>query len=110
MKVEVDLKDLETIIYASAAIKSIEAALAGRQHDPFVKPHLQYTEAHNNLVFAMNSARRKTADTVIPWEGELSDSEIRFLHDLDKQKIIEIQSEERSVDRGFHIVDVLAAK
>lgn len=40
-KVVVDLKDLETAVFAAYAVKQIEQALDQRQRDPFVKPHLQ---------------------------------------------------------------------
>ena len=82
MKVEVDLGDLETIVFATAAIKSIENALQARKQDPFVKPHLAYAEAHDRLVGAMNGARRATADTKTAWDGDLTIQEVRILKKL----------------------------
>ena len=116
MQVTVDLNDLETIIYATAAIKQVESALASRRHDPFVKTHLEYMEAHNNLVAVMNGARRAEAGTAIPWDGELSKEEIaalKKLHSaLTKGYVVEITADAR-MDKhssGYLPVDDLASK
>lgn len=71
-KVTVDLADLETLVFATGVIKQIEGQLASYKSDPFVKPHLNYTSAVNNLVTAMNSAKRGSADTVINWNDPIS--------------------------------------
>lgn len=79
MKVEVEIEDLETIVFATAAIKTIETALQQRKQDPFVKPYLDFTNAHNNLVAAMNGARRAEADTATKWDGQLTKNELYLL-------------------------------
>jgi hypothetical protein len=83
MKVEVELEDLETIVFATAAIKQIENALSGRKNDPFVRPYLQYSEAHSNLTTAMTHAKRSKEAYATPWNGELSEEEITYLQSLD---------------------------
>ena len=77
--VTVDLADLETLVFATAAIKAIEEQLVARKRDPFVAPHLQFTEANNRLATAMRNAMRGQADTVVPWDGELDEDEIKML-------------------------------
>jgi hypothetical protein len=86
MKVEVEIEDLETIIYATAIIKTIEQQLQSRKQDPFVREHLNYTAAHDALVTAMNHARRGTADTQTQWDGALTKKEIDYLTLLEKYK------------------------
>lgn len=86
IKVEVDIADLETLVFATAAIKAIESALQLRLNDPFVKPHLDFTEAHNRLTGAMNQARRATLQTAINWDEPLTSKELDFLYDLSKRK------------------------
>jgi hypothetical protein len=79
VKVEVELEDLETTIFAAAAIKTIEEVLNRRKTDPFVKPHLDYTQAHNNLTAVMNSAKRDKSGYRTNWNGELTDEEFKLL-------------------------------
>jgi hypothetical protein len=107
MKVEVEIEDLETIIFATAIIKTIESQLRSRKEDPFVQPHLDYTRAHDALVLAMNSARRATADTKIQWDGELSAKEIKFLQQFAACPVFEVDGEYR---KKRDEVDSLAAK
>ena len=107
MKVEVELEDLETIIFATAAIKTIEGALASRKQDPFVKPHLEFTNAHNNLVAAMNSARRATAGTVTQWDGVLDKNEIKLLKEFDTVNVFEVDGSYRALHKE---VDTLMSK
>lgn len=90
MKVEVELEDLETIVFATAVINTIETALQQRKQDPFVKPHLAYSLAHGNLVAAMNGARRASADTATQWDGELDKEELKFLKEFITNPVIEI--------------------
>lgn len=89
MKVEVDLDDLETLIFATGVINTIESALVQRKQDPFVKPHLDYTNAQRNLVAAMNSAKRVEANTAVAWDGALSKEEINFLQSDDILSVID---------------------
>lgn len=107
MKVEVEIEDLQTIIYATSIIKMIESALSSRKQDPFVIPHLNYTEAHNNLVTAMNHARRATADTVVEWNGALDDKEKELLEQFVASDTFEINGDFRLKNKH---VDSLAAK
>ena len=90
MKVEVELADLETIVFATAAIKTIEEVLNRRKTDPFVKPHLDYTIAHNNLTAAMNGANRAKTGYLVDWNGELTDEEFKLLKQLDTIAVDEI--------------------
>jgi hypothetical protein len=80
--VTVDLADLETLVFTTGALKTIEGALQARKSDPFVQPHLNFTEAHNRLAAAMRDATRGMADTVVPWDGELDKDEIEHLSAL----------------------------
>lgn len=107
MKVEVDLEDLETIIFATAVIKTIETQLAARRVDPFIKPHLAYSNAHDNLVSAMNSARRGSEQLQTLWNGELTEDELSFLTELDKIIVLEVDGEHR---RKSEWIDSLASK
>ena len=93
MKVEVDIEDLETIIYATAIIKTIESSLKTRKQDPFVNPHLEYTKAHDQLVAAMNGARRANAPTVTTWDGELSSKELKLLQQFMTAPVFEVSPE-----------------
>ena len=79
-EVTVDLADLETLVFATGALKTIEGALHSRRQDPFVVPHLNFTEAHNRLAAEMRNATRAKADTVVPWDEPLEAYERAFLH------------------------------
>ncbi len=81
-QVAVDLSDLETLVFTTGALKTIEGALQARKSDPFVQPHLNFTEAHNRLATAMRNASRGAADTVVPWNGELDGQECAYLAGL----------------------------
>lgn len=80
-EVTVDLDDLEKLVFAGAAIKSIEAALDQRKRDPFVKPHLDFTEAHSRLAGAVRKARRNPDDTVVNPNEPLTDVERKALRE-----------------------------
>lgn len=77
--VMVDLADLETLVVTTGALKTIEGALQDRKRDPFVAPHLNFTEAHNRLASAMRGATREKADTVVPWDEPLTPTERALL-------------------------------
>ena len=81
--VTVDLKDLETLVMATAIIKTIESALQQRKNDPFVKPHLDFTEAHDRLASVMRNATRAEAGTLFGWDDELTKDEIEQLQFVD---------------------------
>jgi len=107
MKVEVELEDLETIIFATAIIKQIESSLAARKQDPFIRPHLDYNAAHDALTLAMNSARRATANTATLWDGGLEQEEIDLLKILKASPIKQIGPDFRLEHKE---VDTLASK
>ena len=92
MKVEVNLEDLECIVFATAVIKTIEGALASRKTDPFVRPHLDYTMAHDNLVSAMNAARRTESGTAVGWDDPLTEKEVEFLKEIDEYNELNVGS------------------
>ena len=77
--VTVNLEDLERIVFATAVIKQIECALTARNNDPFVKPHLDYADAHDRLATAVRHAQRSNAGTLFDWDGELTETELTYL-------------------------------
>lgn len=84
----VDLADLETIVFATGAIKAIESTLANRMVDPFVRPHLDYTAAHDRLATAMRNARRAEAGTLVQFDEPLTRAEARALrYVLDAEEV-----------------------
>ena len=107
--VTVDSADLETIVFATAAIKAIEGQLAARKSDPFVRPHLEFTAAHDRLVSAMRNAARGTADTVVKWDGDLDDDEMKMLKAVETGGLW-ITPKEKAAGGGFSAADRLAAK
>ena len=80
--VTVKLEDLEALVFSTGAIKAIEQALLLRKNDPFVKPYLDLTEAHNRLASAIRNARRSEAGTAVNWDDPLNENERKFLMDL----------------------------
>lgn len=78
-KVEIELDDLKALVFSSAAIKQIEAALIQRNRDPFVKPYLGLSDAHNRAAAVMRNAERGQMNTRIPWDEPLTDKEVSFL-------------------------------
>lgn len=121
-EVTVDLDDLTTIVFATAAIKGIEAALSQRKRDPFVTPHLDYTEAHNRLAAAMRNATRAAAGTLVEWNGELSPPELKLLQEVaewedndprEKEGLYYFLHPQLKMPRGaaaMSVVDVLASR
>lgn len=107
MKVEVEIEDLETIIFATAVIKTIEGQLQARKQDPFVQPHLDYTKAHDALTLAMNSARRATAGTKVEWDDALDEKELDLLKEFVEVPVFEVSPEYR---KKIKAVDSLTAK
>lgn len=80
--VTVELEDLETIVFATGVIKTIEGALASRRNDPFVREHLDYAAAHDRLATAMRNATRAAAGTLVPFDEPLTKTEVRALRDI----------------------------
>lgn len=78
-RVEVNVADLEAIIQAAGIIKTIEGALASRRTDPFVKPYLDFTDAHNRLTAAWRDAQRAEADTLVKYDAPLTREEVNAL-------------------------------
>lgn len=87
-KVEVDLADLESLVFATAVIKTIEGALAQRQNDPFIKPHLPLTEVHNRLASAMRNATRAEAGTKTNWDEPLTEEERGLLEKINSYVLL----------------------
>jgi hypothetical protein len=112
MKVEVEFEDLERIVFATSVIKQIENALVAYKHDPFVKSHLDYGRALNNLAAAMNQARRASAGTAIAWDGALTYQEANFLRQVND--LFDKTSEYLFIDGTYRlenpVVDQLASK
>lgn len=79
-QVSVDIEDLERIVFATGAIKSVENALSAYKRDPFIAPHLNYAEAHDRLSEAMRHARRAEAnDTLVKFDEPLTSEEASAL-------------------------------
>lgn len=77
--VEVDLEDLERIVYAASAVKAIEGSLAAWRRDPFVQPHLDFSPAQKRLESAMRNAKRANSGTLIQFDDPLTREEINAL-------------------------------
>lgn len=107
MKVEVELDDLETLVFSTSVIKAVEQALQQRKQDPFIKPHLEFTQASEALTAAMNHARRAHAGTATEWDGALTDKEIELLKEFAASNVFEVTGEFRLKTKE---VDSLAAK
>src|ERR1700743_2886158 len=107
MKAEIEVEDLETLVFATAVIKQIEQNLRSRKEDPFVKPHLDYSKAVDAATLAMNSARRANSDARTAWDGDLSKDEIKFLQQFLTSPSFEVDGEFR---KEHDEIDSLAAK
>lgn len=109
--VNVSLEDLETLVMTTGALKTIESALTTRKNDPFIREHLDFTDAHNRLATAMRNARRAEAGTLIPWDGELEGHEEALLRAVAEGGFW-ITREEKvpSPDQTMSTADKLAAK
>lgn len=77
--ITVNLEDLETLIFAAAAVKSIEAAMDTRKRDPFVPKEAPIKAALDRLAVEARSARRSKETYLTPWDGELDDDEKKWL-------------------------------
>lgn len=113
--VTVDLNDLETLVFATGAIKTIESVLASRKSDPFVTKHLDFTDAHNRLAAAMRNARREEADganTLVNFNEPLTEDEHKTLKEIAQVGIYLISREKKIPKEGdaMSIYDRLAAK
>lgn len=117
--VTVDLADLETLVWATAALKTIEGTLANRKVDPFVRAHLDFTEAHERCAAAMRNATRAAAGTAVKWDEPLTKSQARALRyvldAMDKRKsglpwFVISPAEKAAPGERMGEFDVLAAK
>ena len=79
--VTVDLADLERLVMTTGAIKAIEQAMHQRRNDPFVREHLNFTEAHDRLATVMRNAQRSKSggNTLVEFDGPLEDDEVKVL-------------------------------
>jgi hypothetical protein len=77
--ITISLEDLETLVMAAGAIKTIETALDTRKRDPFVPPQNQIAAAVGRLAAEARSARRSKETYQTPWDGELDEQEIKWL-------------------------------
>jgi hypothetical protein len=109
--VTVDLDDLEKLIFTAGAMKTVEGALKQRREDPFVRDHLEFTDAHNRLAAAVRNVQRGTADTLVAWDGELSQDEIKLLRKVTGELAI-LTRDQKAGKSGedMSIADRLAAK
>lgn len=111
--VTVDLDDLETIIFATGAIKTIEGVLASRRSDPFVQPHLDFKAAHDRLGSAMRDVRRAEAGTLVNYSEPLTVEEVTALREIDFGKDVLSQDEKapnKKKKESMSVYDRLAAK
>lgn len=112
--VAVDLEDLETLVFTTGALKTIEGALVTRKADPFVKPHLDFTAAHDRLATAMRNARRsQNKDVVVQFDEPLTREECKILTDVDTLGgVVHITVKDQLPKQGesMSIYDALTAK
>lgn len=73
--ITINLEDLETLIFGTAAVKAIEIAMDTRKRDPFVPNNQKITEALNRLSTEARSARRSKETYITPWDGPLDEGE-----------------------------------
>ena len=105
--VTVDLKDLEALVWTTSVIKPIVQLLAARKNDPFVKPYLEHTETIDRLAAIVRDEQRKTAGTLIDYNGELTKEEKRLLNDVHEEILEDVTPTER---KEHPEIDNLAAK
>jgi hypothetical protein len=118
--VTVDLADLERLVMTTGAIKAIEQAMHQRRNDPFVREHLNFTEAHDRLATAMRNAQRSKSsnNTLVEFDGPLEDDEVKALLRLmaaDRQRWFhQISTKEKLgsylKDNKLSVFDRLSAK
>lgn len=117
--VTVDLADLERIIFAASAVKQIEASLAAFKRDPFVQPHLEFTDAAKRLEGAMNHAKRAARareDTLIDYNEPPNKVEMAALKRVFDEKLpfMFIKANEKAPDPKLNevmsVFDRLEAK
>ena len=110
--VTVDLEDLEKLVFTAGAMKQVEGALKQRREDPFVRDHLEFTDAHNRLAAAVRNGQRGNADTLVAGDGDLSQDEIKLLRKVKIGDVDVLTRNEKAGKSGedMSIADRLAAK
>lgn len=110
--VTVALEDLEALVFATGAIKTIEGVLASRKEDPFVKPFLAMTDAHNRCAAAMRDVKRAEAGTLIKYDEPLTKEERDTLEEIASGDIPGISVGAKLPQKGeaMSVYDRLAAK
>lgn len=78
--VQVQAEDLETLLFATGAIKDIENALNQRARDTFyLRVESRITQAHNALA---TEWRRATREPHPEWNQPISDSDVCLIREL----------------------------
>ena len=110
--VTVDLDDLEKLVFTSGAMKTVEGALKQRREDPFVRDHLDFTDAHNRLAAAVRNVQRGNADTLVAWDGDLSKDEIKLLRKVKLGELSILTRDQKAPSGGeaMSVADRLSAK
>ena len=110
--VTVELEDLEKLVFTAGAMKTVEGALKQRREDPFVRDHLEFTDAHNRLAAAVRNVQRGNADTLVAWDGDLSQAEIKLLRKVKIGDVTILTRDQKAGKSGedMSIADRLAAK
>ena len=110
--VTVELEDLEKLVFTAGAMKTVEGALKQRREDPFVRDHLEFTDAHNRLAAAVRNVQRGNADTLVAWDGDLSQDEIKLLRKVKIGDVTILTRDQKAPmdDEDMSIADRLAAK
>jgi hypothetical protein len=115
--VTADLADLEALVFSVGAMKSIEGILATRKNDPFVRPHLDITAAHNRLAAEMRNAKRAESGTATKWDEPATREEQNLLRCFEDKNgrlvsVIHINAARRNsaADDYMPAIDTLASK
>lgn len=80
MNVTVNLDDLEKVIFGTAAVKTIEAAMDARKRDPLIPPRRDLSDALQRLTDAARSVRRGQETYITPWDEPLDNAENQTLN------------------------------
>jgi len=105
MNILVNIEDLETLVWATSVLKTVEGALATRKIDPFVRPHLDFTAANDRCAAIVRDARRQMSGTLVVWDEVLSEGDEKRLRRVDENGILELSNIDQKVE-----YDTLAAK
>ncbi len=77
--VTVELEDLKALVYATGAMKAIEAAILQAKRDPFAAPHIK--SSHDRVANAVRHAERsaRSGETAVAWDAPLEPEELKVL-------------------------------